>query len=119
MALELEATVRRLPPPWEILELEPCKPIRIRVLRYEFGIIAIKPRWPGAPPEKIVKAVRLHVDPKYKPYWPHYWDVTPRRLAYQLAEIVKRPDISDFELVIHKVGEPPKAWFEVRLEPIR
>jgi len=103
-----------LPPPYEIWEFVPCEPTRFKVVAWELGRITIVPRWPGAPPEKVVAAIRLHVDPETKPYFPHYWDVTPARLVHQLAPLLAAGIPPHYWLEIHRDIPGPKAHFSVR-----
>jgi len=103
----------RLLPPYEIYEFQPCVPAYFKIVDFEIGIITIHPRWPGAPPSKDVPAIRLHVDPKTKPYYPHYWDITPRRLVYALASMLTRGIPKDMWLKVHRDVPGPKAHFSV------
>ena len=106
-----------LPPPHEILELEPCKPFKLTVIRYELGKMVIKPRWPGAPPEKVVAALRVHVPEEEKKLFPYYYDLTPSTLVPQVLTILAAYPIPPRKAVleIHKVGVAPKARFSVKL----
>jgi len=105
--------LKELPPPYEIFEFEPCTPAYFKVVDYEIGKITIHPRWPGAPPAKTVIAVRLHVDPETKPFYPHYWDITPSRLVYQLAGMLIKGIPKGKVLKIHRDIPGPKAHFSV------
>ena len=104
--------------PHEILELEPCKPVRLRVIRFELGKIRISPRWPGAPPEKEIAGCRAHLDPATKPAFPHYYDITPSRLVHQLATLAITPIPPGMELEIHRDVPGPKAHYSVRWVPV-
>jgi hypothetical protein len=110
--------LKELPPPYEIFEFKPCEPKRFRVVRFEFGRMTISPRWPGAPSEKVVLACRIHVDPKTKPTFPPYWDVTPARLVHQLLALSRAPIPEGMELEIHRDISGPAAHFSVRWVPI-
>jgi len=85
-------------------------------VKHEYGEVIIHPRWPGAPPEKRILAMRIHVDPPTKPYFPYYFDVTSRRLVAMLGPLMERVIAEGAWLVITKHGVAPKAWFEVRVE---
>jgi len=106
-----------LPRPWEILETKPCEPVRLKVVRYEFGKIVIRPRYVGAPPEKVVVACRIHTTPEYKPVWPHYWDITPQRLVGALYTLLRAGIPPGMVLVIHRDMPGPAAHWSVRWEP--
>ena len=110
--------MRELTAPYEILELEPCRSVRLRVVRFELGKIRISPRWPGAPAEKEVAGCRVHIDPALKPAFPHYYDLTPSRLVHQLAPLAVAPIPPGMELEIHRDVPGPKAHFAVRWVPI-
>jgi len=112
MRIKLEE-LKELPPPYEILELEPCTPVYLKPVDWELGKITITPRWPGAPPSKVVECVRIHVDPKTKKYFPYYWDITPRRLVHQLAPMLAQGIPEGMWLKIHRDIPGPKAHFEV------
>jgi len=108
--------VEKLPvlePPYEIYEFEPCTPAYFKVVDFKIGRITIHPRFPGAPEVKIVECVRLYVDPETKKYYPPWWDITPRRLVYQLAGMLTRGIPENMWLKIHRDIPGPKAHFSV------
>ncbi|MEM2370577.1 MAG: hypothetical protein QXH51_06715 [Candidatus Bathyarchaeia archaeon] len=111
--MELQA-LRELSRPYEIYEFVPCHPVDFKVMRYEVGRITIAPRWPGAPPQKTVIAVRLHVDPTTKPTFPYYWDITPSRLVHQLAAMLAADFKPGRTIRIHRDIPGPKAHFTVQ-----
>ena len=102
-----------LPPPYEIYEFQPCTPAFFKITDFKIGKISISPRFPGAPPVKVVEAVRLFVDPETKKYFPYYWDITPRRLVYQLAGMLVQGIPENLWLKIHRDVPGPKAHFSV------
>ena len=110
--IEMEK-LKPLPPPYEIFEFEPCTPAYFRIVSYEIGKIVIQPKYPGAPPQKEVVAIRLHVDPETKKYFPHYWDITPSRLVYQLIGLLTQGIPENMWLKIHRDVPGPKAHFSV------
>jgi len=91
----------------------------LKPIRYELGEIIIRPRWPGAPPEKVVLAMRIHVDPETKPYFPYYFDFTSRRGVAMLQPMIDRIIVEGLWLHICKRGVAPKAWFEIEAKPER
>ena len=111
-------TLNYLPPPYEILELNHCESITIRVVRWTLGKIDIRPRYAYAPPIKTIHCLRLYVDPKYKQYPPYWYDVTSKRLMSALLPILHRTDFDLYEITIHAVGTAPKKWYEVKLKRI-
>jgi len=104
--------VEELPGPYEILDMLSGQSIFIKPIRFEWGTIVIRPRWPGAPAEKRVLALRLHVDPATKRFFPYYFDLTSRRLTSGLGPIIERVVREGKWLRITKWGTAPKAWFE-------
>jgi len=107
--------LKTLPPPYEILELVPCEPVIIKVLDYQIGKITIHPRWPGAPPAKEVLCVRIFTDKQTKPTFPHYWDITPKRLTYQLINILIQEKLTGKYLKIHRDIPGPKAHYSIQI----
>jgi len=105
--------IKTLTPPYEIFEFVPCQPAYFKIQDYEIGKVVIHPRWAGAPPSKEVIAVRLHVDPSTKPYYPHYWDITPSRLVHQLAGMLIAKIPEGMWLRIHRDIPGPRAHFSV------
>jgi hypothetical protein len=112
------ATIPFLDPPYEIFEFQPARPARFIVTGFKVGRIRISPRWPGAPPEKEVVAVRLFIDPKTKPTYPPYWDITPSRLVHQLAGMLAAGIPAGMALEIERDIPGPKAHFSVRWVPV-
>ena len=106
-------TLKVLSPPYEIYEFQPCQAAYFKVTDYEIGKIVIHPRWAGAPPSKEVIAIRLHVDPETKKFFPHYWDITPARLVHQLAGMLIHRGWEGKWLRIHRDVPGPKAHFSV------
>jgi len=102
-----------LPPPYEIYEFVPCQPAYFKIVEVELGRMTITPKFPGAPPRKEILAIRLHVDPRTKPFFPHYWDITPARLVYQLAAMLLPTFPAELWLRIHRDITGPKANFSV------
>ena len=111
---ELER-LKELEPPYEILELKPGETKTFTVIDWQLGKITIHPRWPGAPKEKTVRAIRLFVPPEEKPLFPHYYDATAGTLVPQLWTILREAGVPPNRVVltITKVGAAPKARFSV------
>ena len=109
--------LRELPPPYEILELEPEEERCFTVVQWEYGKIKIHPRYPGAPPEKWVRGCRVHILPEEKPLFPHYYDLTASTLVPQVLAILTKAHVppNKVKLCIKKVGVAPKARFQVRV----
>ena len=109
----MERVVERLEPPYEIFELADGESRTMRVETWQLGLMTIHPRYPGAPKEKTVEALRLHVPAEVKPTFPHYWDITAGRLRAQLLPILRAPGFEKLEITVTKRGVAPRAYFEV------
>jgi len=111
---ELER-LKDLEPPYEILELKPGETKSLTVVDWQLGKMKISPRWPGAPAEKVIRAIRLFVPKEEKPTFPHYFDATAGTLVPQLYTILREAGVPPrtIRLEITKIGSPPKARFSV------
>jgi hypothetical protein len=102
--------------PFEILELSDGSSVRLKAVRFEWGETVIHPRYAGAPSEKTIPVLRIHLQPGVKPVGVPYWDVTSKTLQAQLRplepEIVGRAR----EFVITAHGSGPGKRFSVGLE---
>lgn len=72
----------------------------------------IKPQYEGAPLEKLIPDLRVHVDPKDKVLGPPYYDVTSLTLQLQLRSIISQLGLP-LRVKITKIGEAPRARFMV------
>ena len=99
----------------EILELAPGESRSFTVLWAEEGRTIINPR-DGRPPKEI-PVLRLHVDPKDKPTFPQYYDVTGITLQAQLKPLVLAPGYVARRFTVQKVGSGPQARFTMTSSP--
>ena len=104
-----------LPGPYEILELPDGRSLRLAITGSLEGDMIIKPRYPRAPEEKRIHALRLFTAPGYKPIGPQWWDVTSQTLVAQL-----RPHLVDLaatgkEFVITAHGTAPRKRFSLEI----
>jgi hypothetical protein len=102
-----------LPGPFEILELQDGKTIRLRITEWAYGKMLIKPRYYGAPEEKEINVLRLHVDPSFKPTAPHYWDFTAGTAIASILPELRAKKHQTHVLVLTAHGEAPKKRFTV------
>jgi hypothetical protein len=109
--------LEELDPPYEILELAPKTPVVLEITSFKIGKMKISPRFPFAPPEKEVAAIRVYLTEKSKPTFPHYYDITASRLVAQLAPILAAGQWKAFNLQIERDIPGPKAHFSVSLVP--
>ena len=99
----------------EIFELAPGESRSFTVLWAEEGRTIINPR-DGRPPKEI-PILRLHVDPRDKPTFPQYYDVTALTLQAQLKPLVLAPGYVARRFTVQKVGSGPQARFTLASSP--
>lgn len=104
-----------LPGPYEILELRDKESIVLRIRDWRLGIMRIHPRVAGAPPEKVVKVLRLYVPRDLKVTGPDYYDVTSQTLIYQLLPFLQTPDFRTKTFKITAHGIAPRKRFTVEV----
>jgi len=109
--------LRRLPEPYEILDLPDRGSESFRVTSWEQGTMVIKPRYRGAPAEKVITVLRMHVPTEDKPFFPHYWDLTSKTCMAQLVPMLMDPRYRDYRYTITKYGVAPRARFTVARGP--
>ena len=105
-----------LPGPYEILELRDGESVTLKIRDWRLGIMRIRPRFAGAPPEKVIKVLRLYVPRETKPVGPDYWDVTSQTLIYQLLPFLQAPDFRAKSFRITAFGVAPRKRFTVEVE---
>ena len=101
--------------PFEFLELADGKSITFAVNRFEEGDAVIHPLYPGAPAEKRIPVMRLHVPAEYKPIGVPYWDVTSKTLQAQLRPLLPGLIKEKGEVTITAHGSGPAKRFSVRV----
>lgn len=99
--------------PFEILELADGTSLTLKIVSREEGETVIHPRYPGAPAEKRIPVMRLHVDPEYKPVGPPYWDVTSKTLQAQFRPLLPGIIERGAEVVITAHGSGPAKRFSL------
>jgi hypothetical protein len=105
----------RLPAPYEIMELADLQSASLHVESYELGYMVIKPRWPGAPSEKEILAMRLKVSTKDKPIGLPFWDLTAQTLIAQLRPLLERRMHEGRVVKITAHGGGPSKRFTVEI----
>jgi len=110
--------LRRLPGPYEILELRDGETAILQIVSWERGSIVIHPRYPGAPPEKEIPVLRVHVPETVKPYPPRYYDITAKTLQAQLLPLLTEPGYENYEYVITAHGVAPRKRFTLERRPL-
>jgi hypothetical protein len=78
-----------LPGPYELLDLRDGQTLELRATGILTGEVEIHPRYVGAPASKIIKALRVSVDPATKPMGPAWWDITSQTLIAQLEPLIR------------------------------
>jgi hypothetical protein len=77
-----------LPGPYEILDLKEGESVLIHPMKWVNGRVIIHPRYPGAPAEKEIVAIRLFVPREEKPFGAPYWDLTSQTLRASLEPVL-------------------------------
>ena len=107
-----------LPGPNEILELGDRESVSLRIVSWEDGSMIIHPKYAGAPPEKEIPVLRLHLAPGVKAYPPQYYDVTSKTLIAQFKPMLGEPGYDRFEYRITAYGVAPRKRFTVMRIPL-
>ena len=103
--------------PIEWLELRDKETAEFHVERYEWGEYTISPRYAGAPARKAIPVLRVYVPAEDKPRFPHYWDISSKRVHAQLRAPLDMI-VRDRMLVrITATGVRPAKWFQVEWIP--
>lgn len=114
----MAAELRRLPGPYELLDLPDRGSARLRIVSWEQGLMLIHPKYPGAPREQEIPVLRVHVREGTKPTPPMYWDLTSKTLQAQLLPFLVERGYEAYEYVITKFGVAPKARFTLEQVPV-
>lgn len=109
--------LRRLPGPYELLELKDGEGIDLKVIGWERGTMEIHPKWPGAPESKEIPVLRVHVPVEFKAYPPRYYDVTSKTLMAQWIPLLARPDYKKWTFRITAHGVAPRKRFTLERLP--
>ena len=109
--------LRELLGPYELLELRDRESVTLQIVSSELGSMIIHPRWPGAPKEKTITVLRVHLAAGVKPYPPQYFDITSKTLIAQLQPFLMERGFERQEFVITKFGQPPRARFTLERRP--
>ena len=105
-----------LPEPVETFDVEDGEITTFKVERWGIYQHIIHPTWPGAPAEKLVIALRLWQQEKYRPPRAPYWDIHQGHLISMLMPFLQRVDYKDYEIIVTKRGVAPKAYFELEFK---
>ena len=108
---------RMLPEPYEILDLPDGGKVDLDPSYWERGSMIIHPRYPGAPREKRIPVMRIHMREGAKAYPPMYYDVTAKTLMAQLNPMFMQRDYQDYTYRVTKHGIAPRARFTVERIP--
>ena len=103
--------------PMEFMELRDRETVEFHVERYEVGEIDIVPRYAGAPATKRIRCLRAHVPAADKPRFPHYWDITSKRVIAQLRPVLDLIVRDKMLVRITASGVRPAKWFQVEWIP--
>ena len=112
------AELRRLIGPYELLDLPDHGRVELRITSWERGSLISQPRYAGAPAEKEIGALRVHLAPGVKPYPPMYYDITSKTLIAQMLPVLMEPGYVDQVFVITAYGVAPRKRFTLELRPV-
>jgi len=110
--------LRPLVGPMEYLDLPDRGVAKLRIVTWQRGTGIIHPRYAGAPEEKEVEVLRLHLAAGVKAFPPPYYDITSKTLIAQLLPLLLERGFERYEYVITKFGVAPKARFTLERIPI-
>jgi len=106
---------RLLSEPFEFLELADGTSLTLAIRSVDWGEAVIHPRYAGAPEEKRIPVLRLHLMPGYKPTGVEYWDLTSKTLQAQLKPLLRTLMETSKEFTITAHGEGPQKRFSLRV----
>jgi hypothetical protein len=109
-------TLPTLPEPVETFDLATNESRVLRIIRWGLYQHLIHPRWAGGPAEKLTISLRVWMAPGYESQRAPYWDIHQGHLISLLYPFLQKPDYKDFEVIVTKRGEAPKAYFEVEFK---
>lgn len=102
--------------PFELLDLRDGQQLELRVTGLLTGEVEIHPRYVGAPASKIIKAMRVSVDPATKPMGPAWWDITSQTLIAQLEPLIRTASKDKpIKVVLLAQGVAPAKRYSVSL----
>lgn len=104
-----------LPGPFEILELRDGESVTLRILDWQLGRSAIRPR-DGREP-KLIRVLRAFIPAADKPTIPAYWDITSQHLVTALEAALRVGGGAGRRFRITKRGLNAKARFTLETLP--
>jgi len=107
-----------LPKPVETWEMAPGETRKVRILRYGLYKHEITPRFYPAGTKKLTLALRIWVDPRYKPVGPPYWDIHQSHLIATLVPLLQNLNYPEYEFEITWIGSGPSARPQVKFTKI-
>jgi len=114
----LAEVLRALPGPYEVLDLRDGETVRLRIVGWERGSMTIHPRYAGAPEEKEIPALRVHLAAGVKPFPPMYYDLTSKTLQAQMLPLLMERGYDLYEYVITAYGVAPRKRFTLERVPL-
>jgi len=103
--------------PYELLELMDKQSLELVITGKQIGEIEIHPRYAGAPASKVVKALRVLVDPKTKALGPAWWDITSQTLIAQLGPFLEKIPAAGVRVKLTAYGVAPSKRYSMELVP--
>jgi len=107
-----------LPLPANFMDFNRQECYEFRVLRWFRAKLVIRPTYPGAPKEKLVRVLRVFVPEEFQPVGPGFWDIAQGTLQAQLLPILMRPGFEAYVFRVCRVGVPPARRFRVEVRRV-
>lgn len=101
--------------PFDILELKDGDSLKLHPDRWLLGSMVIAPKYPGAPPAKTIRVLRLWPMAGEKPMGMPYWDITSQTLIAQLTPLLPGVKVQGSMLRITAHGTAPSKRFTVEV----
>ncbi len=101
--------------PYELLDLYDGESMNLEISSFQKGVMTIHPKYAGAPAEKTIPVLRVHVKEVSKQLPPMYYDITSKTL---IAQIEPHLLAGGFEARIFKItrfGTGPRTRYRMEL----
>ena len=106
---------RLLSEPFEFLELADGTSLTLAIRSVDWGEAVVHPRYVGAPEEKRIPVLRVHLMPGYKLTGVDYWDLSSKTLQAQLRPLIPGLIETNREFTITAHGTGPQKRFSLRV----
>lgn len=114
----MSAPARKLPGPYELLDLADRQSVTLRIQSFEEGWMTINRKPPNPPGPVDVEVLRVMVAPGVKALPPPYYDITSKTLIAQLLPALRIGEYKKREYTITAYGVAPRKRFTVESRPL-